>query len=306
MGHAFRLGDQRGWYHDEGHAVGVFHTFDRFSPRPDLAPRKVHVYLPRDVGARRLPVLYVHDGHTAFWRGGEAHQTWDMATVLDREARRIGPVLIVAIHPLDRNREYTHADWMHGQRTWGGLPAHAEALATAFKPWVDAHYPTDPRPQATAVLGSSHGGLAAFWAATRHPDAFGMAACLSPSFFTGLDSLVHGATDASLERSELVQGALATLSDPARRPRLWLDWGLRRDGGDHNRVVEHLAALRGAQMADLLQRRFGYRRQNRALGEPIDGRANLTVTVDATAGHEEPAWSRRFAELMPLFFPRSP
>jgi hypothetical protein len=66
------------------------------------------------------------------------------------------------------------------------------------------------------------------------------------------------------------------LADRARRPRLWLDWGLRRDGGPHNGIVEALATLRGREMADLLERRFGY----------VRGR-DLWVEEDADAGHDE-------------------
>ena len=38
--------------------------------------------------------------------------------------------------------------------------------------------------------------------------------------------------------------AVAVLSDPARRPRLYLSWGTDRSGGAHNAVVEAYAARR--------------------------------------------------------------
>ena len=81
------------------------------------------------------------------------------------------------------------------------------------------------------------------------------------------------------------------LSDPRRRPRLWLCWGLRRDGGEHNAIVEALATLRGREMAALLVE-LGYR-------EGVD----LWAVEERDAGHEESAWRRRFGLMMARMFP---
>ena len=40
------------------------------------------------------------------------------------------------------------------------------------------------------ILGSSHGGLAAFYTATQYPEQFRCVAALSPSFWVGLDSTI--------------------------------------------------------------------------------------------------------------------
>jgi pimeloyl-ACP methyl ester carboxylesterase len=190
---------------------------------------------------------------------------------------------VIAIHPVRRDWEYTHADWAPG-RPWGGLPAYAAWLATVVKPWVDAHFPADPRREATAVLGSSHGGLASFWTATRHPDAFGEAACFSSSFFTGLDDLDTGAVAPTpLSAAPLVADVAPLLADRDRRPRLWLDWGLRRDGGPHNAIVEHLATIRGREMAARLRARFGY----------VDD-VDLHAVEHGEGGHDEASWRTRF------------
>ena len=31
MVHEICIGEQNGWYHDEGHTLGVFHTYDTFT-----------------------------------------------------------------------------------------------------------------------------------------------------------------------------------------------------------------------------------------------------------------------------------
>jgi len=293
-----RIGGQTAWAHDEGHAAGVFHTYDALDVGTAFPARKVHVFLPRgwERRERRYPVVLMHDGDTAFWPGGVAHKTWDVAGELSRRRARLQPVVVVAVHPIDRDREYTHVDWAAGLRPWGALPAHADYIAGDVKGFIDRCYPTMGGPDA-AVVGSSHGGLAAFYAATRRPDAFGKAGCLSPSFFSGLDSLGHGgrragARPVALADQELVAGAAALLAAPERRPAIWLSWGLRRDGGEHNEVVEELATRRGREMARLLEERFGYRHHR-----------DLFVHEDPGAGHDEDSWRGHFGRMMEAFFP---
>lgn len=297
---------QRAVAHDEGHRSGTFHTFDALDLSPEFPARKVHVYLPRgyERSDERYPVVYLHDGNTAFWRGGEGNQTWDAASTLDRLEGQVQRIILVAVHPLDRASEYTHDDWMHGQRPFGRLPAHASYLARDIKGFIDRHYRTRPEPANNAVVGSSHGGLAAFWTATGHPEAFGAAAAMSPSFWVGLDSLFHPVVPGDLASSALMAHAGPALRDPARRPRLWIDWGLRRDGGFHNAVTEAKAAQWGRAMAELLERAYGYRPQ------PLTGQgaprsdANLWVYEDRMGGHDELAWAWRFGLLLRALFPR--
>ena len=279
---------QRGWRHDEGHSAGVFETFDRLE-LGGAPPRKVHVLVPRRID-RPLRTLLLHDGDTAFWRGGVAHATWDVAGTLSALGDAVEPALVVAVHPLRRDHEYTHTSWGPG-RAHGGLPTYAAWLAEALVPWVDATWPTARG--AGAVVGSSHGGLASFWAATRHPHVFRSAGCLSPSFFTGLDDLDANALgDRSLAGSELVAPVAGLLADGGSRPRIWICWGTARDGGQHNEVVERLAAIRGREMAALLRDRFGY----------VDG-LDLWEVEDEGAGHDEHAWRRRFGWMVRALFP---
>lgn len=288
----------QGWAHDEGHASGTFHTFDAL----DLGdgPRKIHVFLPREVPGP-LPVAYLHDGDAVFWPGGAVGQTLDAAGVLDRMGPGRPPMILVAIHPRDRNAEYTHTDWAEGTRSWGALPRYTRYLAESLKPFIDASYPTRPDPAHTAVIGSSHGGLAAFWQATRRPDRFGFAGCQSPSFFSGLDRLVPGGqrAAATLRESALVAPVLPMLSDSARRPRVWLDWGLVRVGGEHNSVVEALAAARGREMAALLEE-VGYQRADLPPGERPPP-ADLWVQADPSGQHDEPSWQRRLPSVLRAF-----
>lgn len=299
-------GGQRGWAHDEGHAHHRFHTWDALDVGSRFGPRKVHVLLPREIDdpGRRFPTLYLHDGDAVFWPGGAVGKSWNVPGTLEglRAAGRVEPLIVVAVHPVARDAEYTHVDWAHGARPFGRLPEHAAYLAHEVKGFIDAHYPTLPEARHTAVAGSSHGGLAAFYTAMVHPDAFGKAAAISPSFFSGLDSLRHGARAASLADSALLRAAVATLSRRESRPVLWMSWGMKRTGGEHNSVVESLAAKRGAEMTALLRDRYGYQVQAFDGESPVALGADLFTWVDQVGGHDEEAWAWHLRLVLLAFY----
>lgn len=300
---ATRIGDHDAWTHDEGHGAGTFVTFDALQLAPTDPPRKVHVLLPRGYSpyGRQWPAVWMFDGDTAFWPGGVGGKTWDVAGTLSRLRGKVDDLIVIAVCPVERDREYTHVDWSGGRFPWGGLAEHAAWLAGTLVPFLHGQLAIDPA--RVAIAGSSHGGLAAFWAATRHPEVFRMAGCLSPSFFSGLDPWLEPPSRAPLAQAPIVAGAAALLADRERRPRLWIDWGLKRDGGPHNTVVEAAAARRSAEMIDLLVHSFGYREQPFDAGTVPDAEADLFTHVDRIGGHDEDAWRYRFGLMARAFFP---
>ncbi|UQA62882.1 alpha/beta hydrolase [Polyangium aurulentum] len=292
----FTLGGQMGWVHDEGHASGYFNTYDAFQVAgPNDMPRKVHVFLPRDYesSTAHYPVVYMNDGNTTFWPGGAGNKTWDVAGRLEElyAETAIEPMIVVAIHPVNREAEYTHADWYAGHACCA-VEGYAGYVADHVKGWIDQHYRTKPEAQSTAIVGSSHGGLAAFYVANRRPDKFGKAGCMSSSFWVGLDG-VHGGSygGGPLETSALVTALSGTLADGAKRPRVWIDWGLVRTGGWHNEGIEAAATTRGIEMRELLKSKYGH-----AEGD------ELFWQEDPLGEHDEDAWSRRFPDMMKALF----
>lgn len=298
------VGGQRAWVHDGGFAgaAGLFHTFDALDVGGGLPPRKVHVRLPPEARdpARRFRVVVMHDGDTSFWPGGSFGQTWNVASALGRVGDDVEDVIVVAVHPHDRNAEYTHVDWSSGRRPWGQAPTYARYLAAHLVPFLDAHYPTIPLASARAVVGSSHGGLISFYAATRHPDVFGFAGAMSPSFFSGIEPPPYGPGEAPLRAAPIVHEVWPVLTS-STRPRVWIDWGLRRDGGDHNAVVEHLATKRGREMALLLADDAGYVWHDLRPGERPRADATLWTLSDARGGHDEPSWGARLPLVLRAF-----
>ncbi len=282
---------QTAWVHDEHSPAGYFNTYDSLDVgRGDR--HKVFVFLPRSYGAgtRDLPVLVMNDGDTTFFNGGPAHKTWDMQRVLSElyAAHRTREFAIVAIVPIEREREYTHTAWAPGHACCG-LDAYVSYVADGVLPWIMAQYRFSPRAADHVIAGSSHGGLASFRMATVRPDAFRHALAMSPSFWVGLDLGYFGG---ALRNAALVTSVATTLGDITTRPSFWIDWGLVRDGGLQNSVIEAMAASRGSEMADLLRSDFHY------------ASSELQTQEDPMGAHDESSWSRRIATpLASLFAP---
>ncbi len=301
MAESFTIGGQNGWYHDQGHWAGYFHTYDDFNlDNENSKPRTIHVFLPRDYeySHELYPVIYMNDGDTAFFSGGNYYKTWNMGQILTRlyVTNQIRRVIVVAVCPLDRNYEYTHAPIREG--SWGGLDGYANYVASEIKPFIDDNYRTLKTPENSMILGASHGGLAAFYTAIKHPKKFRCVAAFSPSFWVGLDSMIDpcfldlsGDLLNSLEYSALIFAGLNTLQDPQLQPKIYLDWGLIREGGHHNSFIEARATARGREMRDLLINKFGYRYNE-----------NLFVVEDPIGQHSEESWSGRMETVLQNFF----
>ncbi|HEY9641426.1 MAG TPA: alpha/beta hydrolase-fold protein, partial [Coleofasciculaceae cyanobacterium] len=282
-----------------GHSGGFFHTYDAFAI-DQTAPHKLHLFIPRDyeTSTDRYPVIYMNDGDTSFFPGGVVNKSWHMAEVLSTlyQNQQIRQAIVVAICPRDRDREYTHAPvW---DRPCCGLETYAGYVAQSVKGFIDEQYRTLADAQNTMILGSSHGGLAAFYIATHYPDQFRLVGALSSSFWVGLDSswVSTGQVPqmpflSSLRSSQLIERAKNTLQNPEKRLKIYLDWGLVRQGGFHNAFIEDRATVRGREMRDLLVNEFGYRLNH-----------SLFVVEDPQGDHTEEAWSRRVPDVLKLFF----
>ncbi|MEB3293718.1 MAG: alpha/beta hydrolase-fold protein [Synechococcales bacterium] len=295
MAHQFTKGGQTAWFHDHGHGAGFFHTYDELKVGGwQDEPRKVHVFLPRDYESsqQRYPVIYMNDGQTAFFPGGAAYKSWQMAEALSHlyHDRTIRPVIVVAIHPLNRDREYTHAPVL--DHACCGLPDYAHYVAHPVKNFIDQHYRTIADPHHTMIMGSSHGGLTAFYIGTHYADRIGLVAALSSSFWVGLDSRPMGLPFVrSLSQSELMQSVRKTLQNSEKRLKIYLDWGLVRSGGWHNGFIEERATVRGREMQKILINEWGYK-----IGE------DLFVVEDPKGDHTEETWARRLPNILKLFF----
>jgi enterochelin esterase-like enzyme len=125
--------------------------------------------------------------------------------------------IVVGVYPDDRARDYTRP----------GYEEYGHFLVRELKPWVDATYGTLRRPDETAVIGSSLGGVVSFYLAWEYPETFGMAGCLSSTF---------GWRDDLMER---------VASEPRRSVRFYLDSGWPGDNYEVTRGMRDRLMSRG-------------------------------------------------------------
>jgi predicted alpha/beta superfamily hydrolase len=238
--------------------------------------RDLWIYLPPGYhqSDARYPVLYMHDGNNLFDpRAAFGGQDWGVNETAEWMIRAglLAPMIIVgAANSPDRLSEYTwHACPRHGG---GGGEAYGRFLREELKPAIDAHYRTVPAREATAVMGSSLGGLLSLYLGLHHADVFGVIGAMSPSLWWA---------------DRRVLGDMAGL-DPTLR--MWLDMGTA-EGASPEESARYLADAR-ALRDQLVSRGF-------ALGQ------NLTCWEVEGASHSEAAWgSRASMALMFLFGPR--
>ncbi|MDJ0697868.1 alpha/beta hydrolase-fold protein [Mastigocoleus sp. MO_188.B34] len=286
----FYLNGQLAWYHDEGDDSGYFHTYDALVIEHDRdMPRKIHVFLPRNYSADGYgyPVVYMNDGNTTFWPDGLSPYSWEVPKTLSKlyQKQEIQPIIVVAIHPLNRSHEYLHVKEFSApfKREGGGLFDYGSYLVR-LKNFIDCSYNTLKSNHHTAIVGSSHGGLAAFHTGCVYGEYFGKVGALSPSFWAG------GVLQ--LQQTSLIS-QLDRFLEPSNhnRPQIWIDWGCQRLNGFHNLLFESQAACLGKSMVNLLQQKYNY-----VLGK------DLFKYEDLIGGHDERAWAYRFGLLLKQYY----
>jgi predicted alpha/beta superfamily hydrolase len=200
--------------------------------------RNVDVYLPSSYSAQRdrYPVVYMHDGQNLSDPETSFAGTWQLDAALDRLAERGIEAIVVGIHniPDDRLVEYSpFPDRRHGG---GDADAYLTFVAETLKARIDRTFRTRPERDATAIAGSSMGGLVSLYAYFRYPSVFGRAGVMSPSIWYG-------------------QGAVLDFIEEARTPRgrLYLDVGTHEGSG----------TLRDARQLGRLLVRKGFSRDRR-------------------------------------------
>jgi enterochelin esterase family protein len=184
--------------------------------------RRIWVYTPAgyDTLARRgerLPLLLTFDG-------GEYVGSIPTPAILDNliAAKRIAPMVavFVATPPPQRDVELSAND------------RFTDFLATELVPWMRARYRLASSPSGNVVAGSSLGGLAAAYAAYRHPELFGNVLSQSGAFMYGAEGDAEG------------EGFSRTVASAARRSvRFWLEAGIY-EAGRYEKGVDLLTSNR--------------------------------------------------------------
>lgn len=149
--------------------------------------RTVWVYLPDDykqVG-EPSPVIYMHDGQNLFYDKLTAYgMAWRVDKVMDDIYKAIGRgAIVVGVECYDRRRLSEYSPWKvstmalmksrkdlaKDKENRGGEGAlYAEFFTKTLKNAVDAKYNTNKERNATAIIGSSMGGLISCYIALNH------------------------------------------------------------------------------------------------------------------------------------------
>lgn len=196
--------------------------------------RTVIVYTPpgfSKTGAR-YPLVVMFDGTTTIER-------LLVTITLDEliAAKKIPPVVALLVDNADRAKELP------------GNPAFADFVAHDLMPWVRKTYHATSDPRSTVVAGISFGGIAATYAAARHPAIYGNVLSQSGSYWWGPD-------DVDPE---------AHARDLATRPRMplrfWLECGTfergsLRDAADQLGANRHMRDVLMARGYDASYREF--------------------------------------------------
>jgi len=184
-------------------SAGRIVRLSRF-PSQYVEPHNVDVWLPPGYPQQGpYAVLYMFDGQNLFDSGKTwNHQSWQAARTAARliAAGQTRPFIIVGIwnaQQLRMSEYYPQQPWESltpaqrraqlSKRIWGQpvLPvapfsdAFLKFMTQELRPAIDRRFAVSPRRSATFVMGSSMGGLMAWYALARYPQVFGGAACLS-------------------------------------------------------------------------------------------------------------------------------
>jgi hypothetical protein len=228
---------------------------------------------------KRYPVLYVLDGQSLWSFSTDPFGVWNLELTLDRlfELGATEEIIVVALRT-DRDRLGLLSPMPDPNHGGGQGAAFLRAIVDVVKPVVDERFRTYVDRENTGILGSSMGGLFAFYAAWTRPDVFGKSACLSSSFWWSQRGMI-----------KLVQSGAC----PYPRPRYYIDSGASfdpaeqnpnvRDGFHHTRSMVR-AMLRHCYQAGTDLHRF-------------------TFTGDT---HDAPSWAARVGIPMQILFPKAP
>lgn len=238
------LGNRR-WkpVHTSEQLQGHFRRYADFASRHLRYSRDILVYLPPSYDQepfRHYPVLYLHDGNNLFdpktsFLGVEWQLDEHLEALIQTDA--IEEVIAVGIYNTpDRNSEYT---WLPRQDETGAVeggdgPRYARFLVEELKPAVDRAFRTRPEREATAVAGSSLGGLMSFYLGLYYPDVFSGIGMLSPSLWWQYELLLPAATHLS------------------QALKLWIDMGTREGGVDQAQAFVAQLGERGYLQGDQL------------------------------------------------------
>lgn len=150
--------------------------------------RKVWVYLPDGYSEKGTPypVIYMHDGQNLFFDSCASYgASWKVGETMDELCQKGFPAIVVGVECDSALRLTEYSPWkinffaFRAKRTDARRPnnggqgaLYAEYFATSLKQLIDSSYNTDKARQATAVAGSSMGGLISCYLGLKYQETY--------------------------------------------------------------------------------------------------------------------------------------
>jgi alpha-glucosidase len=156
-------------------------TFTIDAPQLEIK-KKIWLYLPKnyETSTKRYPVIYMHDAQNLFDAQTSYVGEWNIDEKLDSLNAQ---VIVVGIEHGNEKRLEELTPYKNEKYGGGKADTYLEFIVKTLKPEIDKKYRTKPNAKNTTIMGSSLGGLTAFYAILKYPEIFGKAGVFSPAFW---------------------------------------------------------------------------------------------------------------------------
>ncbi len=134
------------------------------------------VYLPPNYSpTQKLASLYVTDGYEYMHP-----RMGNMITVLDNllADKKIKPIIVIFVD----HREPVNRANNKRMDELAMNPKYLDFFTNELIPFIESHYPAEPKSTSRAIMGTSMGGLTAAYFAFSKPSVFGLVGIQSPAF----------------------------------------------------------------------------------------------------------------------------
>jgi predicted alpha/beta superfamily hydrolase len=239
--------------------------------------RDILVLLPPsygEAGARRYPVIYMHDGNNLFDAAASYAGEWQVDEAMAALAGEGIEAIVVGLPNAGNDRRNEYSPYRDRRLGGGRGDLYLRFLLDTVRPLVESSFRADPSRRARGIAGSSMGGLISLYAFFKYPEAFGLAGVFSPALW-----FAKGRTAQFVERQ------------PPYLGRIYMDMGTAeyaRGPNDAAAVDDLLTqSMPLASRVALMLEEKGY----------TQGR-DLLYILEEGAAHNEQAWARRFPGAM--------
>jgi predicted alpha/beta superfamily hydrolase len=147
---------------------------------------KIWVYLPPDYhqSKKNYPVIYMHDAQNLFDRKTSYAGEWEIDETLNTLYKKTGKsFIVIGIENGGEKRIEEYTPWPNRKYGGGKGAIYIDFIVETLKPYIDKKYRTKPERKATALIGSSLGGLISYYGGLKHPKTFSKIGAFSTSFW---------------------------------------------------------------------------------------------------------------------------